>query len=237
MKKIAPGVCLTFDDLFVENWCAALSIFESHQARATFCVTQLHSATADQIEGLRALQLHGHEIGFHSRTHPRLLPYLRQCGLENWLAKEIDAGVEEHRAAGFPATSFASPFHASTWETRRETGKRFEVIRAKGPHGMTADQLVRRIYKSPGRNSSVNNIGSIDFRHSSQGGWEWMQTILDALVKHRGVGIFTGHDIRNEATREGRYSTHSDMERLLGEIRDRGLRFYTLTNFARISAG
>lgn len=233
MGDIAAGVCLTFDDLFVGNWLAARPLFRRAGATVSFCVTRLHTAGADQIDGLRRLRDDGHEITHHSRTHPRLRPYLESHGLDRWLAEEVEAGTEDHRRAGFPATSFACPFHASTPETRQALGARFEVVRVKGPRRVTADRLARRIYAAPDRNRAVHNIGSIDFRHEVQGGWDWLGTILDAIRDRGGVGVFTGHDIRAEAGGAGFYSTRDDIARLLDAVAARGLRFYTLTGFAR----
>lgn len=147
MTSYPPGICLTFDDLFVDNWCAAREIFDHWGARVTFCVSHLHTATDEQIAGLQSLQADGHEIGFHSRTHPRLTPYLERHGVEHWLEHEIDAGIAEHRALGFPATSFASPFHAYTRETLIGTGSRFEVVRAAGPGRLSEERLPGRIWR------------------------------------------------------------------------------------------
>lgn len=227
-----PGVCLTFDDLYVDNWLAAAPIFAQYEARVTFCVARLHQASPAQLDGLRQLQDMGHEIGFHSRTHPKLRPYLARHGAEHWLTHEIDAGVAEHRAAGFPATSFASPYHASSRETRIGTGKRFEINRLDGPRGVGAGMLRERVYRRLGRHRSVHNVGSIDFAHPVQGGWDWLGQILDTVAEVQGIGVFTGHDIRDGAGR-GFYSRPEEIARLCKEVLARGLAFHTLTGAAR----
>lgn len=233
---IAPGVCLTFDDLTVANWMAARPLFEAAGARVTFCVSGLHTATPDQIAGLQALQAEGHEIGFHSRTHPKLAPYLARHGLDHWLEHEIDRGVAEHRAAGFPATSFAAPFHATTAETRAATAGRFEVTRARAPlRGAAA--FGARIYTRLGPERVVDNIGFADMQHQGFSGWEWQGAILDAIAAAGGVGVFTGHDLRQRKSGPGYYSTHRQLRRLLRAVSERGLRFYTLTGLARALGG
>lgn len=232
MTGLAPGVCLTFDDLFVANWCAVRDLFSDHSAQATFCVTLLHEATEEQVAGLHDLQKAGHEIGYHSRTHPRLKPYLAEHGIDRWIADEIDRGVSEHRAAGFPATSFAAPFHASTPETRHAIGKRFEIARTHGWRGVSEVNFRRRIYRTPARQNKVHTIGSIDMRQHPAGHWDWTERLLDGIAQDGGVGVFAGHDIRADDG-PGRYSTPDDLERLLTLIAARGLRTYTLTGFAR----
>lgn len=233
---IAPGVCLTFDDLMVGNWMAARPLFREADARVTFCVSGLHTATLEQISGLRALQADGHEIGFHSRTHPKLAPYLARHGLDHWLEHEIDRGIAEHRAAGFPAMSFAAPFHATTAETWAATAERFEVTRARAPLRGPAE-LGARIYTRLGPDRAVDNIGFADMQHRRFQGWKWQETILDAIASSGGIGVFTGHDLRRQKSGPGYYSTHRQLRRLLHAVSERGLQFYTLTGLARVLGG
>ena len=227
-----PTLCLTFDDLNVANWLAARPIFEAFNARVTFCVSHLHTATPEQVDGLRTLQNDGHEIGFHTRTHPRLKPYLERHGLDHWLTHEIDAGIAEHRALGFPATSFASPFHASTPDTRAACAERFAIIRAGGPRGVTGDMLPTRIYHAPGPDNAVDNLGFADFQHRAFPGWDRQMHLLDAIAAHGGTGVFTGHDIRAEKSGPGFYSTHRQLRRFLAAAAERDLGFDTLSGFA-----
>jgi peptidoglycan/xylan/chitin deacetylase (PgdA/CDA1 family) len=227
-----PAICLTFDDLFVENWCAARPVLDEFGARVTFCVSHLHTATPDQIAGLRALQADGHEIAFHSRTHPKLRAYLDAHGLDHWLAHEIDAGMAEHRAAGFPAASFACPFHASTPETRAALAPRFAVIRAAGPRSVTEATLCDRIYHAPGPDNAVDTLGFADMQHRAFPGWARQHRLLDAIAERRGAGVFAGHDIRAGKSGPGFYSTRRQIRHLLQAASERGLSFLTLSDLA-----
>ncbi len=228
-----PTLTLTFDDLNVANWLVARPIFDAHNARVTFCVSHLHTTTPDQIAGLRTLQSDGHEIAFHSRTHPKLVRYLKTHGLAHYLAHEIDAGIAEHRALGFPAKTFGCPFHASTPETRAALAPRFAVIRAAGPRGVTQAYLHDRIYHAPGPDNCVDNIGFCDFQHRAFPGWAWQMTLLDAITEHGGTGVFTGHDIQPKKGGPGYYSAHRQLRRFLAMARDRGLGFQTLSDLAQ----
>ncbi len=232
MSDPNPGVCLTFDDFFVDNWFAALPILKKHEARVTFCVSHLQRATQNQLKLLSDIQNAGHEIGYHTRTHPKLNQYIEDKGLESWIANEIDLGVREHKAAGFTATSFASPFHSFTKQSLELTCKRFEIVRAKGPRSAAKD-LSARVYRNLGEKKAVHNIGSIDFQHPVQGGWHWLDKILNTIAETSGVGIFTGHDIRRKKIGQGFYCSHSQLDRFLNEVKSRELKFYTLTEFSR----
>ncbi len=229
-----PGaIALTFDDLFVGNWHAARPLFDAFGARATFCVCKIHKARPRQIAKLRALQADGHEIAYHSRTHPRLEPYLEKHGLAHWLEHEIDAGVAEHRALGFPAESFASPFHASTPETRAETARRFAVTRAAGPRSLNRADPASRIYHRLDPDRAVDCLGFCDLRHSAFPGWDWQMRLLDLIAETGGTGVFAGHDIRAPGRKSEFFSTPEDLRRLLGAAVDRGLTFVTLREVGR----
>ncbi len=227
-----PSLALTFDDLFVDNWLAARPVFDAFNARVTFCVSHIHTASETQIAELIFLQADGHEIAYHSRTHPKLKPYLDEHGLDHWLEHEIDAGVAEHRALGFPATSFASPFHQSTAETRAACAHRFAITRTDGPRSVNTNNIEDRIYTRPGPDNTVDNLGFADIQHHAFPGWPWQIQLLDRIAEHGGTGVFTGHDIRGRKSGPGFYSTHRQLRRLLQAAADRGIRFQTLSEFA-----
>lgn len=232
-----PGaICLTYDDLFVEQWLSARRLFDTFNARVTFCVSHLHKATPDQLAGLRVLQSDGHEIGYHTRTHPRLKPYLAEHGLDHWLEHEIDKGIAEHRAAGFPATSFACPYHGSTEETRDACATRFEIIRAGGPRNVNKAKAKRRVYDAPGTSRSVDNIGFADIQHGAFPGWDWQSYLFDLIADQGGTAVFVGHGIRTQKDGHGLYAVQAQLRRFLRAATDRGLVFRTMTDFARGAA-
>lgn len=225
-----PGtLCLTFDDLFVDHWIAACPIFDACDARVTFCVSHLHTATQAQIDGLHLLQDDGHEIAFHTRTHPKLRPYLDQHGLDHWVKHEIDAGIAEHRALGFPARSFACPFHASTPETRAALATRFEVIRAAGPRSLDHANPKTRIYQNLPASLCMDNLGFADMQHKAFPGWRWQTRLLDLIADTGGTAVFTGHDIRARKSGPGFYSTQRQLRRLLSEATARDIALKPLT--------
>lgn len=219
-----PGtLCLTFDDLFVENWLATRPVFNAHDARVTFCVSHLHTATPAQIDGLHQLQVDGHEIAYHTRTHPKLRPYLEAQGMDHWLEHEIDRGVEEHRALGFPARTFACPFHASTPDTRAALATRFEVIRAAGPRSLDPDNPASRIYSDIPQDRCLDNLGFADIQHKAFPGWRWQHHLLDLIASTGGTAVFTGHDIRPHKSGPGFYSTQRQIGRLLEAAKSRNI--------------
>ncbi|MEM6481144.1 MAG: polysaccharide deacetylase family protein [Pseudomonadota bacterium] len=233
---MAGSVCLTYDDLFVDQWLSARRLFDKFNARVTFCVSHLHKATPEQLAGLRLLQSDGHEIGYHTRTHPRLKPYLATHGLDHWLNHEIDKGIAEHRAAGFPATSFASPYHGSTEQTRTACARRFAVIRAGGPRNVDKKKAAKRVYNELGPARAINCLGFADIQHGAFPGWVWQTHLFDLIADRGGTGVFVGHGIRASKDGPGLYATHEQLRRFLLAATLRGLVFRTMTDFAKATA-
>ena len=220
-------LCLTFDDRVVENWLNARSLFKEKNAKVTFCICKLHEMKSDQIAGLHTLQDDGHEIAFHSRTHPRLTQYLARHGLSHWIKDEVDRGIIEHRIAGFPAKSFAAPFHATTPELLTAMTQRFAVSRAAGPAVKTERYIPRRIARDG--SNVVHNVATLDFALNPEHNWQSTSDFFKRASQMTGTATFTGHDIKPEFEGKGLYSTQKDIEMFLSLAVENGLGFRTLS--------
>ncbi|MFB2594605.1 polysaccharide deacetylase family protein [Paracoccus sp. p4-l81] len=223
-------LCLTLDDRPVANWLAAAPIMAAHGARVTFCVHALHQATPDELAGLHALQDMGHEIACHSRSHANPVDHAKAHGWPRYLADEVDADQADHRAAGFPATGWASPFHACPPRLRAALATRFRGVRARGPLASGADNAVIDARLKP-VDGVADCLGSFDCQHPRFAGWDWTAHLLDRLAAQGGVGVFAGHDIRANG-RPGFWATPADLDRLLSMASERGIGFCTLSQIS-----
>ncbi len=228
MAQSSGRICLTFDDMFVDHWVAALPLLQDFEASVTFCVCKLHTLDADAIAGLHQLQDAGHEIAFHTRNHHNAATFIEQHGIDAWAAQELDHGIAEHRAAGFPATSFAAAFHVLPPPAAKAVKHRFRVGRSSGPWGRTDVDITRRIYKTP--RDIVHCAGWLDTCHPKFPGWRHINHILQQTAAAGGVSVFAGHDIVAQSHPPGFHMTLDDLGHLLDLARAHGLGFCTLSD-------
>ncbi len=105
-----PGVSLSFDDAFIDEWYAERDTFLSYGARVTFFVTRFHRLSEDSLDKLRQLERDGHEIASHGLMHLDAAEYVRQYGVSQYIADEVVPSLDAMRAAGFDPVSFAYPY-------------------------------------------------------------------------------------------------------------------------------
>lgn len=109
-------VCFSFDDAYVSALSYAPERLEKHGARGSFfavssLIGQFSTWDGDlarplaDAELLRAVQANGHEIGNHTRTHPRLASLSPEAQ-----AEEIRGADADLRAIGLYPQSFCYPY-------------------------------------------------------------------------------------------------------------------------------
>lgn len=100
-------VCFTFDDRNFAGWLAALPLFRTYAAHATFFTTGPIDAQAAGT--LRQLQAAGHSLGLHSLHHADAPEYFAKHGAAAYVKNEVLSQLEPARAAGLVIHSFAYP--------------------------------------------------------------------------------------------------------------------------------
>ncbi|MBU0655785.1 MAG: polysaccharide deacetylase family protein [Gammaproteobacteria bacterium] len=105
-----PGVVLSFDDAFVDQWHTFFA--GRTDVRATFFVSHWHTLSAAQIEKLRSLEAAGHEIGCHSYDHAGVgnLDYnFDPNKADLYVAEQVIPAIANMNVSGFSPVSFAYP--------------------------------------------------------------------------------------------------------------------------------
>jgi peptidoglycan/xylan/chitin deacetylase (PgdA/CDA1 family) len=110
------GLALCFDDDSIAEWYGIRDRLASHGAKVTFFVTRFAERSAEERGWLAELAADGHGVESHSVNHLDAPAYVREHGLDAYIADELLPSLQVLRAAGYPSTSFAFPFGASTRE-------------------------------------------------------------------------------------------------------------------------
>ncbi|MEP6677110.1 MAG: polysaccharide deacetylase family protein, partial [Ferruginibacter sp.] len=98
-----PGIAMTFDDNYVDNWIRYLPFLDSAGIKATFYISNYNRLTAKQIQDLHVIQNHGHEIAYHTVNHYNMVDYVYKYhhSVEDLMQKEIVAGLKMMQKDGF----------------------------------------------------------------------------------------------------------------------------------------
>lgn len=136
-------VALTFDDASVENWQKALPLLDSLHIKATFYVSHYHTFGKQQKAWLKEIERHGHEIAFHTATHPDMAKEVAKNGLAATEEKEIKRDLKLMRDDGYAVTDFAYPFGSQTSQLNTCLLRTFKSVRALSNHQNYNKSLVK----------------------------------------------------------------------------------------------
>lgn len=109
--KPRAGLALAFDDNAIDAWFGVRDRLAAHGAHVTFFVTRWYSRSDAERAELRMLADAGHDVEPHSVNHLHARDYVRDHGLDAYLADEVVPSIDGLTQAGYPpADTFAFPF-------------------------------------------------------------------------------------------------------------------------------
>jgi peptidoglycan/xylan/chitin deacetylase (PgdA/CDA1 family) len=111
-----PALALSFDDEAIDAWYAARNLFAKWNAHVTFFVAGYENFTSDQRTKLAELAALGHDIEAHGMYHLNAIDYVAAHGIDDYLQLEVLPYIALLEAAGYPITTYAFPYGASTDE-------------------------------------------------------------------------------------------------------------------------
>jgi hypothetical protein len=126
------GLAFAIDDNAIDDWYALRPLFAEYAAHITFFVSRWSLQQPQQIDELLQLAADGHELEPHTVNHLHTLAYIRDHGLDAWLADEVDPSIEIMRQNGFSPAFFAYPFGERDDATDAALLERVGTIRATG---------------------------------------------------------------------------------------------------------
>src|SRR5215470_7099778 len=105
------GLALALDDNAIDAWFGLRELLAAHDAHVTFFVTRWYSRSDQERAELRQLFDAGHDVEPHSVNHLHAPAYVRDHGLDAYLADEVAPSIDGLTEAGYPpADTFAFPF-------------------------------------------------------------------------------------------------------------------------------
>ena len=129
--RMEGQIALTFDDASVENWHAHLSLLDSLKIKATFYVSSYHTFDRHQKSLLKDIEKHGHEIAYHTATHPDLPKEVARKGMAEVEETEIKSDLHLMRTDGFKVANFAYPYGSHTSKLNTCLLRTFKSVRAE----------------------------------------------------------------------------------------------------------
>jgi hypothetical protein len=126
------GLAFAIDDNAIDDWYALRPLFAEYGAHITFFVSRWDQQPQAQIDELLQLAADGHELEPHTVNHVHTLDYIRDHGLDAWLADEVDPSIDVMRQHGLSPAFFAYPFGERDDATDSALLERVGAIRASG---------------------------------------------------------------------------------------------------------
>jgi peptidoglycan-N-acetylglucosamine deacetylase len=133
------GICISFDDRYVDEWYSMSNLLDRYDAKVTFFITQFDSLTENELKKLNHLESLGHEIGSHGYMHVESETYIKENFWYEYIENEIIANKKAMILKGFHPTSFAYPYGAKYWFTDFLISRHHKSIRSDLPMNTEKD--------------------------------------------------------------------------------------------------
>lgn len=183
-------IALTFDDNAVDNWTQYLPLLDSLGIKATFFVCKYHTLNDAQKRGLRLLEEHGNEIGYHTSNHLDLVKEVNKSGCARVYRDELKKDLDLMRADGFDPMNFAFPYGSHNSELDAIFLHYFKTVRAQ-----TNKSNRYKCLTGHGGNGQVLHGADID-EYAGMSDSE-VEQYVSLANENNDCAVFTAHDINN----------------------------------------
>ena len=218
----SPGVVITLDDDYIDNWADADDILKVYNWKATFFVTKCSQLDDEKMTKLKDFKQYGHEIGGHGLNHLNASQYIAANGNSAYLHNEITPMMDIMDGAGLHATSFAYPFGARNKGTDDLLLNHFSILR-----GTTYGRLPPDKHNCYYTGSAVVFGLGIDnsYSHFSL---PYFLSLLEYAKKNNKVVIFYAH--RPVQTSHNDYETeYNTLVEICKYVEANNMKFYTMS--------
>jgi peptidoglycan/xylan/chitin deacetylase (PgdA/CDA1 family) len=221
--QIIPGVILSFDDAYVNEWFATNQELKKYNWKATFCVCKINRLRHYQIKKLLELQKEGHEIAGHGLHHYHAEKFVTKYGLNEYFKQEINPMLSLMNFYGLKVTSFVYPYGGRTPKIDAALLDKFKIVRGRA--------FCSEIPSKQGcyfNNSRLVFSFSIDDTHNHFN-IPHLLRLLDYAKKNHKILILNSHKTVKNVI--GDYQTkNATLELICQYIKRNNMKFYTLSD-------
>lgn len=219
-QYINPGIVLTFDDCYINNWHELLPIFEKYNTKATFFVTTPNAI--DSVEKVKIQDLYnaGNEIGSHSFHHYNSVNYIDTSSINTYVTDDILSSINWFDTVlNISISTFAYPYGARNASIDNELYKYFKILRGTD-YSLTS---LRNKITNLSYSRLVYGVGIDDAYNNS------IEDIKMELLRCKDdsmIQIFYSHKPTKKVN--GKYEIlYSKLDSILSYANRIGLKFYT----------
>lgn len=217
-----PGIALTFDDNYVDNWYRYLPLLDSLSVRATFYISNYHNLTAIQVQKLKTIEAHGNEIGYHTTHHINIPKYLEEYGANRLFSEEIEPDLKKMKQDGFNPRVFAYPYGAHTTASNNLLLQPFKSLRLLNGSPNWAKSLTASSNETILYGMEMDNSGNKK---------EWMyEELIHSAQENGNCLVVVGHRIEY-----GNTNLKVPLVRLLRiikKVKELNMKFYTVSEIS-----
>jgi peptidoglycan-N-acetylglucosamine deacetylase len=222
-RELKPGICLSFDDKYIDEWFQLRHLFNEHQAKVTFFISHFDSLSEAELKKLRILEADGHEIGSHGAGHFSAEKYIKQHGHLAYYKNEVVVNYKKMRAANIKACSFAYPYGSEFWFIDFFIYLKHKVIRGIAYAGVKYNLSDTDKFYVSGRTKKVY-AAQIDY--ITKPTMEMIKPALKRTMDNNEILVLFGHKPDFEDNNEP-YSFSVDLlAEILSEVRLLNLKYY-----------
>jgi peptidoglycan/xylan/chitin deacetylase (PgdA/CDA1 family) len=226
-KTYQPGIMLTFDDNYVDDWYNAEKRLQHSGWKATFFICKYDSLTPQQKKKLHYLQDMGHDIAAHGYNHENALKYSAKYGLTKYVNDEVIPLKAAMDKDGFNIRSFAYPDGARDATLDKELLKYFDIIRGT-TYGKLPPESQYCYYEGK---RVIYGLGIDD--DYKQFDVAYYKTLMKYAKKHNKILVFYGHKTVTNAD-ERLETPLSALQEICEYATNNGLKFYTVDDLKNL---
>ncbi|WP_035804187.1 polysaccharide deacetylase family protein [Lunatimonas lonarensis] len=213
-------VKLSFDDNYVMEWAALISLFEEYDAKVTFFVCCIGQMSCEEKEAIVELKNAGHSIQAHGELHVSVNTYMANGTYREYLKDEVDENIQQLAALGITPSHFALPYGEHYKWINLALWRRFNGLRDVVP----AKAYQKAIVSAPESYRNRRWIASAELENQNFDRYPWDN--IAASLREKPATLYLN---THRPGVEGRYElSKNNIRKLLDWGKREGFRFESL---------